>query len=546
MTFDPDIAISPPDERLINLVILSDGYRLTEASMFNDDANDFITEFQSTEVFARYLDYFKIYKVFVESDDSGVLHPGTGCGESTTITPPVNTSLVTAFGSSLDNSGLHRLLQSNPMLVNSFLDQYFDNVTVSTVILVNTDEYCGGANQSDEIAHAGARYSTNGCSSTPPGTPYCDERIAVHEFGHTFANLMDEYYYPGPSGPNKEFATAGNQDEWDEWIGTNNDIDYHEHHDLTSCDDPTYASAIPDWWKPTSGVTGFYDGMCKMEQITEPFCSVCKEAIVERIHNLVDPIESITPVNTAVPLDASENLVFDVELIEPDPSWMQVQWYLNETAVGDPIEADGADAGTTDFSWTFDCTSSLLVEGENTVSFEVFDLTGNVDSDPTLDTRWVRVGSHDNHVYNDQSDNPIEWTVVYNGEDADLWIRDFENIEVGGTIYDDDGEEPWSPFGWFFDESPDIKVTQTDQGSTTFDNIVHESPDIAANPNYVYVQVHNRGCETSTANEDLAVYTTIAGSWDSWPNNWDGTNSALGYQVGTGSIPAIEGVKVQP
>jgi hypothetical protein len=318
---------------------------------------------------------------------------------------------------------------------------------------------------------------------------------------------MDEYFYPGPEGPNKENASSGTQNGWDEWIGSNN-IGYRPHFHPVNCENPTYNNQVADWWKPTSGVTGSYDGICKMEQITEPFCSVCKEAIIYKIWdevNAVDPDENLNPLqNTSVtPFETSSALTFEItNMIEPMPSHMEVRWFFNGTEVSGSVDyANGAAPGTTEYKWTFDCSllDGLTIGDVYMVQAKVLDRSGSSGNE------FIRKASH----ATDHTET-YTWYVKNTGENTDLWMRDH---------IDDVGEEPWSPFGWFFDESPDIKVSQTDQGDPagpTFDfgAIQHQNP-IVQSTNYVYVQVHNRGCETSTAGEDLAVYTSIAGSWNS-------------------------------
>ncbi len=64
-----------------------------------------------------------------------------------------------------------------------------------------------------------------------------------------------------------------------------------------------------------------------------PYCSVCKEALIERIHSLVNPIISVSPDN-ADPVAASSGLVFDLtQIIEPNPSYFTVKWYVNDVLV---------------------------------------------------------------------------------------------------------------------------------------------------------------------------------------------------------------------
>lgn len=256
-----------------------------------------------------------------------------------------------------------------------------------------------------------------------------------------------------------------------------------------------------------------------------PFCAVCRQAIIERIHEQVNPIDGFSPSNGTA-LAASSTLVFDVDLIEPNPSWMQVKWYVNEVLV-ETIEANGAVAGATNFSWQFDCSNAELLDGENIIKAVVFDHTGN--PDPENDTRMVRKASHAAHVHE------VEWTVNWDAESiaTDLYVKD---------VPQDTGEDPGYAFGWFFDESPDIKVQNAPMtGTYAWSDIVHENPNVALSPAYVYVRISNRGCQASTGGT-LGVYNTTVSSATSWEDgNWEDP-SPFGYQIGTdAAIPTIAG-----
>ncbi|MDP6909583.1 MAG: hypothetical protein QF371_08755, partial [Flavobacteriales bacterium] len=268
---------------------------------------------------------------------------------------------------------------------------------------------------------------------------------------------------------------------------------------------------------------------------------------IERIHEYVEPFdEDMATPDVNLEHEASSTLVFDPAVIEPDPSWMQVKWYVNyvdQTSVPvSTIEAGGAtDVGTTptDFTWTFDCTNEDLTVGLNKIRAYVFDHTGydeSLETNPQTpyenDTRMVRRQTHKN----DHANYYVEWTVNYNGEGADLFIRDYDS---------DDGTEPTA--GYPIDHSPDIVVRNNQMstpypewGSSTF---LTEDPDIDNSPAYIYVRVQNKGCEASDAGT-LAIYTSIAGGGLSWDANWTEptpTLGSLGYQVGADPVSAIDG-----
>jgi len=111
----------------------------------------------------------------------------------------------------------------------------------------------------------------------------------------------------------------------------------------------------------------------------------------------------------------------------------------------------------------------------------------------------------------------------------DLYIKDrHEDVGISGG-YD------WQATR---DNSPDIWVRRQNDGLV---NQQHQDPEYSiVNPNYVYVRVRNKSCDTSSAQEVLRLYWSKASSWSSWPQNWDGTQPLIGDVIDTIIIPPLE------
>jgi hypothetical protein len=130
-----------------------------------------------------------------------------------------------------------------------------------------------------------------------------------------------------------------------------------------------------------------------MRYLGVPFCSVCKEGIVEKIHSLISPIDAYTPNNTTLdtptfPLD------FQLDLIIPNPNTLESEWTLN--AVSFASNVDAVSVLETD-----------LVEGTNTLTTVVHD-----------NTPFLRVDNHESvHIYT------VTWTINY----SSLGINDIES-----------------------------------------------------------------------------------------------------------------------
>ncbi|MFQ5445774.1 MAG: zinc metalloprotease, partial [Saprospiraceae bacterium] len=103
---------------------------------------------------------------------------------------------------------------------------------------------------------------------------------------------------------------------------------------------------------------------------------------------------------------------------------------------------------------------------------------------------------------------------------------------------DDMGNEPNNESAAMY-KSQDIWIRTKKDGLA---NHEHQNP-IAAQKNYVYVRVRNRGCQNA-GNANLKLYWAKASSGLSWPKPWDGsvTSPALmGGAVGTKSTGTVKG-----
>lgn len=156
-------------DRAIDVAILGEGYTAAERDSFVAAARRAATEILSYEPFARYRDRFNIVAVISDSDNSGVSVPRRG------------EWLDTSFGSHFSTFYSDRYL-TTPR-VKSVHDALDGVPYEHIIILANTDEYGGGGIYNSYTLTA-ARHEM-----MPP--------VVVHEFGHSFGGLGDEYFYEG-------------------------------------------------------------------------------------------------------------------------------------------------------------------------------------------------------------------------------------------------------------------------------------------------------------------------------------------------------------
>ena len=298
------LKLSGSTDKRINLVILSEGYQTNELPQFITDATNFMNAMFSQSPFLEYTNYFNVYAIKVPSNQSGSDHPGTATDVIEPASPKTNVD--TYFNTSYDSYNIHRLLYSydyatiSTVLANNF--PVFDQA----IILVNSSVYGG----------SGGLYpfTSTGVSTS---------EIAIHELGHSLFNLKDEYY-PGDAlaaeAINMTQETIPTLVRWKNWINRNG-IDIYPY--ATSGNAAT-------WNRPHQN--------CKMRYLGVPFCSVCKEGIVEKIHAIITPIDSYTPVSNTItnpifPID------FQLNLIKPIPNTLESTWTLNGATFATNLDA---------------------------------------------------------------------------------------------------------------------------------------------------------------------------------------------------------------
>ncbi|WP_418602582.1 M64 family metallopeptidase [Hwangdonia sp.] len=302
--FDVDtIKQSGDKDKRINLVLLSEGYQASEFSKFITDATSFSNAMFAQSPFKEYADYFNVYAIKVPSNESGTDHPAT----ATDVTEPVFPAATadTYFNTSFDTSGYHRLLYTyNSGIVYNVLANNFPEYD-QPIILVNSPEYGG----------AGGPYAVSSTGTSA-------NEIVIHELGHSLFNLKDEYY---PGDGNLFEAINATQEsnpaliKWKNWIGI----------DAVNIYPYGNSGQSATWYRPHQS--------CKMRYLGVPFCSVCKEGIIEKIHSLVGPIDSYLPASntvnpTAYPID------FQLNLIKPIPNTLKNTWTLNASNFANDVD----------------------------------------------------------------------------------------------------------------------------------------------------------------------------------------------------------------
>ncbi|NLZ19242.1 MAG: peptidase M64 [Bacteroidales bacterium] len=151
----------------IDVVILPEGYTAEEMEMFYADAAVAVESFMNHEAFRGLSDRFNFVAVELPSADSGVSVPRRGEWKDTALGSHFDTFYSDRYLTTLHLKRMHDLLAGLP----------YEHI----IILANTDTYGGGG-----IFNSYTLTTAHHAQFRP---------VVVHEFGHSFAGLADEYFY---------------------------------------------------------------------------------------------------------------------------------------------------------------------------------------------------------------------------------------------------------------------------------------------------------------------------------------------------------------
>lgn len=351
-TFQLDTILYNGDpNKFINFVFMGDGYQNSQLGTYKSDVQNVTDYLFTISPFSEYKNYFNVFAIRVPSAQSGVKHPKSASDCPDAVSHP-QLSVTTYFNSTFDYYSIHRLLvPQNSSAINSVLINNFP-LYDQKLMLVNSPYYGG-----------------SGGSTTTSSLHSSAYEIMVHEIGHSFAGLADEYYAGdvyANEDPNMTKETNAAFVKWKNWIGVDG-VGIYQH-----CCGGNSAT----WYRPHNN--------CKMRYLgTEyPFCPVCRETIVKKVHQLFNtPIVSHQPNETSVSY-CNQPLHFELSTVSPLPNTLQIKWKLN----GNEVEINNN---------SVTISHNQLNTGNNILSVYVKDTTS-----------FVRDNSHTvNYTYQ------IDWTI---------------------------------------------------------------------------------------------------------------------------------------
>jgi hypothetical protein len=256
-----DVIVSGEPSLKIDIAFIPDGYTAEEMELFRKDSEKFARYLFNSTPFKENKDKFNIRGVLAPSKESGSDIPAENIWKNTILNSTFYTFGTERYLMTSDNKTLRHVASNVPY------DQIY--------IIVNSDKYGGGAIYN--------HYSL--CVNRNP----VEEFVFVHEFGHGFASLADEYwtsdvayqdFYPldvEPTDPN--LTTLVNFDsKWKDLVEDGTPI--------PTPDTDEYKNKVGAFEGGGYMEKGIYrpSADCTMKSAkVDNFCPVCKRAIQEMI-----------------------------------------------------------------------------------------------------------------------------------------------------------------------------------------------------------------------------------------------------------------------
>lgn len=160
-----------PHEK-VDILLLPEGYTKKEMRKFRGDVKHFMTVLFESPPFDQYRDRFNVWYLEVPSDESGIDDPRK------------NSFVRSAFGLTYNSFDSDRYIlafdnrQIRDIAANAPYDQLY--------FIVNSNKYGGGGIYN--------LYSTCYTHDSADENAWWSDYVFVHEFGHAFGGLADEYY----------------------------------------------------------------------------------------------------------------------------------------------------------------------------------------------------------------------------------------------------------------------------------------------------------------------------------------------------------------
>lgn len=284
----------------IDVVFVGDGYTASQQALFQSDVDAIEADLFQYEPFITYKPFFRIQRVEVISNDSGVDNDPTQGIER-------DTALDMGFWC----GGTERALCVN---VNRAL------AVARAGVSTDVDQVLAIANTTK---YGGVGYPSSNCA-TSAGRNSAATQIVIHEMGHSLGDLADEYDYGGPTTyTGGELSPAdvsiynqsqqvAQQRKWYRWMGVT---------------DSRFDGPVGTYEGGNYSVFGVYrpSNNSMMRSLARKFNLPSAESLIKEFYREVRPIEDATPAGTEL---TSTDSVYAVP-VQPEGHDLLISWEVD-------------------------------------------------------------------------------------------------------------------------------------------------------------------------------------------------------------------------
>ncbi len=281
-----------PDEKSIVVVFLGEGFTVSEQQIFLERVTDLANYMVTVEPFNIYNNYLTVYALHSISNDSGIsgeldgkfaCRDNFGNPATAECTPVDSATFNCVHGRDTYYNSYYQWRSSASRVILEM--SYADRARARNDALAA----CPSANMIQIIANSEMRGGTGqmptkeqplgvALTSINKANPFGDwKKVIMHEFGHAFGGLWDEYWngiipseYPNMT-QNNNFASV----KWKQLINFKNIGVYPF---AKSEWDGNPNQSINPWYRPHQN--------CIMRQTENPFCSVCSATLIKTIQEI--------------------------------------------------------------------------------------------------------------------------------------------------------------------------------------------------------------------------------------------------------------------
>lgn len=243
----------------IDIAFLAEGYTAEQMDKFRADVSRFWKYMSGVEPYSSHKDRFNVYAVESPSAESGTDIPNQGIFRNTAMNFTFSTFDVDRYLTSFDLKSIHDIAAVVP----------YDHI----IIIVNTAEYGGG----------GFYNFYSSCVADHD----LSLRVLVHEFGHAFAGLADEYFYADEA--NEEMYSL-KREPWEPNLTTLVDFD-SKWKPMLDAQTPVPTPRTKDYLGKigvfegggyqTKGIYSPFQDCIMRSNTPKTFCPVCRKAILK-------------------------------------------------------------------------------------------------------------------------------------------------------------------------------------------------------------------------------------------------------------------------